>query len=272
MAILEIENLSYRYASGTQALRGVSLAIDAQQCLAFTGQNGAGKSTLLKSIMGLLEPGGGRISLYGEDISRSSTAQIARKVGFVFQNPRLQLFLSSVMAEVSFSPKRLGMPAVKMQTRVYEALRATGLQGREYTHPYELNPAERKLLTIACVLAMNPQILILDEPTGGMDFASVERVIQVIQTCLAEGRTVIMATHDMDLMAHCADRMVVMHQGQIIADGDKREIFTQQDLLASAHLEATAISRLASACNLPASVLTVEEMVDTISEMRRKNG
>jgi energy-coupling factor transport system ATP-binding protein len=268
MLSLEIESLSYRYASGTLALNGVSLAIEANQCVAITGQNGAGKSTLLKSIMGLLKPGGGRISLFGEDISRTSTAQIARQVGFVFQNPRLQLFLSSAMAEVSFGPKRLGIPGGEVQARANAALRATGLQECENTHPYELNPAERKLLTIACALAMDPQILILDEPTGGMDFASVERVIQVIQTCLAQGKTVVMATHDMDLIARCAARMVVMHQGQIIADGDTREIFTQPSLLASAHLEATAISRLASACGLPASILTVEEMVEAIAKRR----
>jgi energy-coupling factor transport system ATP-binding protein len=272
MAVIEIENLSYRYDSGTQALRDVSLAIEANQSLAIVGQNGAGKTTLVKHIMGLLKPSQGKINLYGEDISNTTTAQIARKVGFVFQNPRMQIFLSSLIAEASFGPKRLGMPAEKVQSRAKEALRVLGLNGREDTHPYDLNPSERKLLTIASVISMNPQILILDEPTGGMDFAGVKRVIQVVQTYLAKGRMVITVTHDMDLVARCADRMVVMHQGRIIADGDKREIFTQRDLLASTHLETTAISQLASACDLPASLLTVEEMVDMIAERRGKNG
>ena len=109
MAILEIERVSYRYSNGTLALDGTSLAIEAGECVAISGENGAGKTTLLKSIMGLLKPSQGRICLYGEDIARSSTARLARKLGFVFQNPRNQIFLSSVSAEVSFGPRRLGM-------------------------------------------------------------------------------------------------------------------------------------------------------------------
>ena len=268
MAIIEIENLGYRYGNGAQALRGLSLVIEANESLAIAGENGAGKSTLIKNIMGLLSPTEGKIWLYGEDIAKTTTAQIARKVGFVFQNSRMQIFLSSLLDEVSFGPKRLGMPREEIQARSKEALRVVGLEGRQETHPFDLNPAERKLLTIASALTMDPQILILDEPTGGMDHAGVERVTQVIQTYLADGRTVITVTHDMQLVARCSDRMVVLHQGRIIADGDKRAIFAQADLLASTHLETTAISQLASACNLPASVLTVQEMVETIVEKR----
>jgi len=268
MVLVEIENLSYTYPGGIQALHEVNLRIEANQSVAITGPNGAGKSTLVKAIMGLLKPSEGKIRLFGEELAGTTTAQIAHKVGFVFQNPRMQIFLSTVKAEVGFGPQRLGMPHEEIQSRTKEALFATGLEGQGETHPYDLNPAERKLLAIASAMAMNPQILILDEPTGGMDYISSERVIQVIHTSLVQGRTVITVTHDMDLAARCADRMVVLHHGQIIADGEMRQIFALSRLTEGAQLEATAICQLAKACNLPPSLLTVEEMVEYIASKR----
>ena len=203
MAILEIAQLSYRYGNGTLALDGISLAVETGECVAISGENGAGKSTLLKSIMGLLKLSQGSICLYGEDIARSSTARLARKLGFVFQNPRNQIFLSSVIAEVSFGPRRLGMSPAEIAKRAKQALSVTGLEGLEETHPYDLSPGQRKLLAITCALALEPQILILDEPTSGMDFSEAERARQVMLSYLAQGRTVILATHDMDLAARC---------------------------------------------------------------------
>jgi energy-coupling factor transport system ATP-binding protein len=261
VAIIEIESLSFTYPNGTKALASVDMDIEANQSIAIAGQNGAGKSTLIKVIMGLLKPTTGSVRLFGESTTATTTAKIARRVGFVFQNPRMQIFLGSVLAEVRFGPLRLGMDEGTVQQRVREALQITGLDGREETHPYDLNPAERKLLTIASAISMNPQVLILDEPTGGMDFAGVERVVDVIRAFLADGRTVIIVTHDMDLAARCASRMVVMNQGSILADAETRQIFSQHSLLESAHLEPTAISQLAAACGLPPTLLTVPEMV-----------
>jgi energy-coupling factor transport system ATP-binding protein len=262
MAQIVIDNASYSYDGVNRAIERVNLHIDAIQSVAISGPNGAGKSTLVKMIMGLLRPSEGSIRLFGEDISRVSTAQIARKVGFVFQNPRMQIFHRTVLSEITFAPRRSGIPVEEIPALVTKALIATGLAGKEESHPYDLNPAERRLLAIASALAMDPQILILDEPSAGMDHASLDQVIGVIEMCQAEGKTVIMVTHDIDLAARCTNRLVVIHRGKIVADGDIHQLFTQSELVGSELLEATAIHQLARACNLPGSLLTVKEMVN----------
>lgn len=270
MALIEIDNASYTYDGINWVLEGINLCIVAHQSVSISGPNGAGKSTLVKMIMGLVRPNEGKVTLFDEDIARTSTAQISRKVGYVFQNPRLQIFHRTVLSEVAFSPQRWGMPAGEIKALAREALKATGLENKEYSHPYDLNPAERKLLAIASVLAMNPQVIILDEPTAGMDFASRERVTGVIQACLAEGRTVITVTHDIELAARVASRLVVLLKGRIIADGEIHQLFSQPEQLAAAHLEGTAIQRLSRACDLPASLLTVNEMVDYLVQLKEK--
>ena len=152
------------------------------------------------------------------------------------------------------------MPPEEIRQRVAEALQLTGLSDRSETHPYDMTPADRKLLTIASILSMNPQILILDEPTGGLDFATSNRVMDVVKAQLSQGRTVITVTHDMDFVARCFSRVVVMNQGRIVADGSTAEVFSQHELLQGTHLEPTAIGQLAAFCGLPKTLLTVSEM------------
>jgi energy-coupling factor transport system ATP-binding protein len=261
MAVIELQSISFTYPGGTKALQDASLTVERGESLAVIGQNGAGKTTMIKMVNGLLRPTTGEVHLFGEDISKTSTAKIARKVGFVFQNPRTQIFLGSVQAEAEFGPQRIGMSHEQVRERVTVALELVDLAGRRNVHPYDMTPAERKLLTIASILSMDPQILILDEPTGGLDYVAANRVAAVVENYLAQGRTVITVTHDMDFVARCFQRVVVMNQGRVVRDGPLHEVFKDHELLASTHLEPTAIGQLAAFCDLPRTILSVPEML-----------
>lgn len=262
MRVVELEAIEFTYPGGLPILRGASLAIEAGSSVALVGRNGAGKTTLLKMANGLLRPSSGVVRLFGDDIRDVSTAQISHKVGFVFQDPRAQIFLSTVAEEVAFGPRRVGMSDEEIQRRVSIALELTGLTPYRTSHPYDLAPSERKLLAIASIISMNPQILILDEPTGGMDAAATDTVIRVIDAHLVEGKTVVAASHDMEFVARCFARMAILHEGRIVADGLTHQIFSQHELLASVSLEPTAIGLLAAQCKLPRTLLTVPEMAD----------
>jgi energy-coupling factor transport system ATP-binding protein len=266
MAIIELKSIRFAYPSGTEALHGVSLAVESGESLAVIGQNGAGKTTLIKMVNGLLRPTEGQVRVFGEDIQAVSTAKLARKVGFVFQNPRTQIFLGSVQAEAEFGPRKIGMAEEKVKERVNYALGLVGLSEQSKTHPYDMTPADRKLLTIASIVSMDPQILILDEPTGGLDYVAANRVAAVVEAFLALGRTVITVAHDMDFVARCFKRVVVMKQGRVAADGPTPEVFSQHELLLDTHLEPTAISQLAAVCGLPKTLLTVADMVKYVKE------
>jgi energy-coupling factor transport system ATP-binding protein len=268
MEIIEYDSISFTYPNGTEALFDVNLAINERDVIAIVGQNGGGKTTLVKMTNGLLHPTKGCVRLFGDDIKNTSTAKISRRVGFVFQNPRMQIFLNTVEAEASFGPKRLGMSEAEVNDRVNSALKLVGLQDERETHPYDLSAPERKLLTIASIISMNPEILILDEPSGGLDAASLDRVAHVIDTYREQGRTVITITHDMDFVARCFDRVVVINQGRIVRDGAIHDVFSDHELLASTHLEPTAIGQLSAFCGLPRSLLTVSEMADYVENHR----
>jgi energy-coupling factor transport system ATP-binding protein len=276
MAIIELKAISFTYPGGTKAMNEASLSVESSESLAVIGQNGAGKTTMIKMVNGLLRPTTGEVRLFGADISKTSTAKIARKVGFVFQNPRTQIFLGTVQAEAEFGPQRIGMSHDLVKERVAVALELVGLADRRDVHPYDMTPAERKLLTIASILSMDPQILILDEPTGGLDYVAANRVAAVVEAYLVQGRTVITVTHDMDFVARCFHRVVVMNQGRVVRDGPVHEVFVDHGLLASTHLEPTAIGQLSALCELPRSILSVPEMLHYIENnsqnTRRVNG
>ena len=266
MGIIELNSIRFSYINGTEALHGINLAVESGESLAIIGQNGAGKTTLIKMVNGLLRPNDGQVRVFDQDIRTTSTAIIARKVGFVFQNPRTQIFLGSVQAEAEFGPKKIGMPENKVKEMVGYALELVGLSDHRDTHPYDMTPADRKLLTIASIISMDPQILILDEPTGGLDYVASNRVVAVVEAYQALGRTVITVAHDMDFVARCFNRVVVMNQGRVAADGPTSQVFSQHDLLAITHLEPTAISQLAAWCDLPKTLLTVGAMVKYVKE------
>ncbi|MDP9483268.1 MAG: energy-coupling factor ABC transporter ATP-binding protein, partial [Chloroflexota bacterium] len=246
---LAIEELAHRYPMGVEAVRGVSLAFEPGETVAIVGQNGSGKTTLVKHLNGLLRPSAGRVSLDGADISGTPVHELAATVGFVFQNPDDQLFDRSVEREVAFGPRNLGHPQVAIERSVTEALAAVGLEASRQVNPYDLGLSLRKLVALASVLAMDPAVLVLDEPTTGQDDPGVRRVGRIVDTAARSGRTVIAITHDMEFAADHFGRVVVMREGLVVSDGSPTEVFApgRAGLLASAGLEPPPAAAIGAA-------------------------
>lgn len=260
-----VEELTHRYPTGVEALRGVSLTIDAGESVAIVGQNGSGKTTLVKHLNGLLRPTGGRVLLDGQDTGTVPVHTLAATVGFVFQNPDDQLFDRSVAREVSFGPRNLGRSADEIARAVSDGLAAVGLEASRATNPYDLDLSLRKLVALASVLAMDPAALVLDEPTTGQDGPGVRRVGSIIDGWVASGRTVVAITHDMEFAAEHFRRIVVMRAGLVVADGSPVEVFApgNVELLASAGLEPPPSARIGARLGL-GSTPTVETLLTAL--------
>jgi energy-coupling factor transport system ATP-binding protein len=260
---IRIQGLSFTYPGGIEALRAVSLTIQPGERLAIIGQNGAGKTTLVKHFNGLLRPIAGRVIVAGWDTTEHTTAQMASLVGYVFQNPDDQLFQSSVFAEVSFGPKRLGWGAERVAHQTTEALQRVELSDCANRHPYDLSPGQRKRVALAAVLAMDTPIIILDEPTTGQDWLGVQLIGRIVTQLNAQGKTVITITHDIDFCAENFARVVAMSRGQIVLDGPARQVMLESETLAQTYVEPPQLVRLASRLGLDAAPLTVAEFVDS---------
>ena len=220
MVELRAEGLVHVYAEGgVRALDGVDLRVAPGERVALIGQNGSGKTTLVRHLNGLLRPTEGNVTVDGADAASLTVAQLANRVGLVFQDPDRQVFAGSVRAEVEFGPRNLGRSGTELAAAVSEALAATGLDGEERTNPYDLGQSRRKLLALASVLAMRTPVLVLDEPTTGQDLRGVERVRAIVDEAARAGRTVIAISHDMRFVAETFERVVVMRAGRIILDG-----------------------------------------------------
>ena len=221
---IEFDGLVHRYANGVEAIRGVSLRIEPGEAVAIVGPNGSGKTTLAKHLDGLLRPAEGEVRLDGRSIAADPIARLAATVGFVFQDPADQLFERSVEREVAFGPRNLGFAADRTAALVDAALAATGLDGERTTNPYDLDPTGRKLVALAAVLAMDPAILVLDEPTTGQDPAGVARVRAIVDAWRAAGRTVIAITHDLAFAAAAFGRVLVLRDGALVDDGPPERV------------------------------------------------
>jgi energy-coupling factor transport system ATP-binding protein len=235
-ARLEVVSVGYRYPAGVEALRGVRLTIEPGETVAIVGQNGSGKTTLVRHLVGLLRPTTGHILLDGEPTVATPTAELAATVGLIFQDPSAQLFERTVEREVGFGPRNLRLEAVDLH--VGRALEAVGLADERATNPYDLDPSRRKLVALAGVLAMDPAILVIDEPTTGQDPDGVARVGRLVRAAAAAGRTVIAVTHDIAFAAASFGRIVVLRDGEVILDGPPAEVFddANEGLLATTGL------------------------------------
>ena len=266
VARIAVDGLVHRYPTGVDALRGVSLAFEPGETVAIVGQNGSGKTTLAKHLNGLLRPTGGRVTIDGADIAEEPVHRLAARVGFVFQNPDDQLFDRSVEREVAFGPRNLGRGSDATARAVDAALDAVGLIVSRLTNPYDLDLSLRKLVALASVLAMEPAVLVLDEPTTGQDDPGVRRIGAIVDAVSATGRTVIAITHDMEFAANHFGRIVVMRDGQVIADGPPGAVFApdRTALLASAGIAPPPAARIGGALGLGAT-LTVEAVLAALA-------
>jgi energy-coupling factor transporter ATP-binding protein EcfA2 len=246
-AAIQVLGLRHAYAGGQEALRGIDLEIAPGEAVAIVGQNGSGKTTLAKHLVRILEPGAGSIRIAGRDLAGRTIADAARTVGFVFQDPDRQLFSRSVEREVGFGPRNLGLDDAATRRLVAQALAAVGMTDRAAENPYDLGLSDRKLVALASVLAMDPAILVLDEPTTGQDGPGLERVGALVDAWTATGRTVVAITHDMELAARHFGRIVVLRAGLVVADGPPAAVLaaTNEGLLASTGLEPPPLARLA---------------------------
>jgi len=265
VATITVENLHFHYTPGVPVLRGITLSIQ-PGTVAIIGQNGAGKSTFVRLLNGLLKPVEGYVQVDGVDTRSVSVATMARSVGLVFQNPGDQLFKSRVLDEVMFGPLNLKWPEEKARERALAALRQVGLEGVEEKNPYDLGLAERKLVTVAGILAMDTPVVVLDEPTIAQDRDGVLRLGEVVTSLRQEGRTVITITHDMDFVARYFERVLVFQNGRVLLDGTAPEVFSRADILSAAGLEPPQIAQLSMALGMNPPALTVEEFVELMQQ------
>ncbi len=232
--VFRIQGMDFSYVEDSPIFSDFSLSLDARST-AIVGENGAGKTTLVKLLKGLLSPQKGDI-LYGrENIKEKTVASLAKEVGYVFQNPDDQIFQSNVLQEVMFGPKNLGMKNAEEMAN--EALEMVGLSHQAQANPYDLSLQERKMIAIASVIAMDPKVMILDEPTIAQDSVGKDRIANIIKVLRAKGKCVIAILHDMDFVLENFERVMVLFHGKILAEGEAEEVFCQDEILQQAKLE-----------------------------------
>lgn len=258
--VLEVDALSHVYPNGFQALRNISFKVRRGEFVALIGQNGAGKTTLAKHFNGLLRPSSGRVLIDGEETSGRKVSSLARKVGFVFQNPDHQIFCDTVAKEAAFGPKNLGFAEREVRNRVAAALRAVGLEHRAEDSPHGLSRGERQRLALASVLAMETGVIVLDEPTTGQDHKEALEMMDLAADLNRKGHTILFITHDMALVARYAQRVLVLCEGALLLDGSADEVFAQPEALSRTLVEPPQIVKLASRLGLR-HILTPEDMV-----------
>jgi len=242
--IIEIQDLEFAYPDGTKALQQVSFRITHGESVALIGANGAGKSTILLHLNGCLFPTKGSARIGDVPITKSTLQSIRRTVGMVFQNPDDQLFMPTVYDDVAFGPLNLGFPLEEVQLKVMSALEQVGLAHVKNKSPYRLSEGQKRSIAIATVLSMNPDILVMDEPTSNLDPKSRRNLINLLQTFT---HTKIIATHDLDMVLDICERTIILNNGRIVADGKTIELFQNADLLEQSHLEQPLrLNRLSS--------------------------
>jgi energy-coupling factor transport system ATP-binding protein len=265
--MIEVEDVYFSYPNGVEALKGVSLVIKNGEFVAIMGQNGAGKTTLVKHFNGLLKPSQGTVRVDGVETKKTSVAALSRNAGFVFQNPDHQLFSETVEEEIAFALKNFGFEADVTEQRVSWALNLLGLVQYRKTSPFLLSGGERKRVALASVLAWNPNILILDEPTIGQDYQQKEKLRQFIVQMQTQGKTVVIVTHDVEFLAECNPRVMLMKEGTIVADGEGKEILTTPEVLAKSSIVLPQIAQIfmkLTSLGLPKNVIDVYDAKEIV--------
>ena len=268
--MIELRNVHYTYPIGVPALHGISLSIRDGERVGIIGQNGSGKTTLMKLLNGLLKPNKGEVLINNERTSDKSIAQLSRIVGYVFQNPDDQIFSSSIMDEVAFGPINLGFKKSDVNNLVKEPLLKVGLWDRRKSHPYDLGYNRRKLITIASILAMNTDVIILDEPTTGQDPVGKKVVTNIVEG-LGRDKTFIVASHDIEFIAETCDRVIVLNDGLLVLDDTARNVFSKSLLLKKMGLNPPMITRVCQMVKgLSNDLLSVNEALDAVLKKERK--
>lgn len=268
---LRTRDLWYEYDTEIPALNGVDLRIPDNAYLAVVGQNGSGKTTLVKHFNGLLKPTRGEVWVYDRSTKSATVGELAHQVGYIFQNPDHQIFCATTREEIGFGPRNLGLAPGEVRARVDEALEIFALTPYADIPPAVLGYGLRRKVSIAAVYAMRPQILILDEPSIGLDWRSAQELMTRVDDLHDQGHTIILVTHDMRLVAEYTHQTLVMHQGDVLAYGPTGEILCRTEKLERAQIAPPQINRLAhrlSDLGFDGRALTVEAFCSVYSEIR----
>ena len=269
MKDLVIKNVSFSYPGDFLAVDDISMEIKGGENVAIVGQNGAGKSTTVKMMNGLLKPSKGDILVGDMNTKDYTTAQIAKYVGYVFQNPDDQIFHATVDEEVRFGPKYMKLEQAEEDKRVDFALKLTGMDEFKDENPMNLPLSMRKFVTIAAVIAMDADILIFDEPTAGQDIEGNKRLSEILKELHKIGKTVITISHDMEFVVDNFDRVIVMAKKKVVREGTPEEIFWDLETLKYAMLHQPYVSRVCGALNVKKNVIRMEDAVDEILKLKK---
>jgi energy-coupling factor transporter ATP-binding protein EcfA2 len=260
--VIEVRALQHRYPNGLVALHGADLVINRGEFVAMVGQNGSGKTTLIKHFNGLLMPSAGQVLVNGQPSAGQTVLELGRTVGYVFQNPDHQIFAETVFDEVAFGPRNHGAPPDAVKLHVTEALAAVGLEGREAEDPFSLTKGERQRVAVASILATRPQVIILDEPTTGLDYKEQRNMMDLVRRLNEAGHTVVCVTHTMWVVAEYAHRTVVVKDGRIWMDGPTRQVMAREAELVQASLKPPQLVRISN--RLGGTLLTLAECTQAI--------
>jgi energy-coupling factor transport system ATP-binding protein len=266
--IIEVSHLRHSYLGDHDDLKDVNLTINKGEFVAIIGQNGAGKTTLARHIIGLLKPDAGAITVNGRAIADRSVAELSREVGYVFQNPDEQIFTDSVEDELRFGPRNLNKGSEYTDGIVEEVLQDIGLHKYREVWPKYLSKGERQRLAMGSIITMEPDVVIVDEPTTGQDWRETLWIMDLLRKLNQKGKTIIIITHNMEIVTRYCNRVLVMSQGELILDGTPKEIFTRRDKLKEAYLRPTDITYIAqNIAFMPDDIISVDEFYQVFREM-----
>ena len=246
MNIIETKNISYNYPDGSKALQKVNFKVEEGTKVALLGANGAGKSTLFLHFNGILKPTSGTVFVDGEEVKydKKSLLRIRQKLGIVFQNPDDQLIAPTVKEYVAYGPLNIGLSNEEINDRVKESLKRVGMEGVEKKAPHQLSGGEKKKVAIAGILAMRPKIMVLDEPTSGLDPKGASQIMKLLYELNQGGITIVISTHDVDMVPLYASKVYIMSEGRLIKEGSPQEIFKDVTTVRDANLRLPRIAHL----------------------------
>ena len=263
-------DVDFTYEDGTEALRGITLDIWKGEHIALVGGNGSGKTTLAKHLNGLLTPTGGTVTVGGFDTCKEPVARLARTVGYVFQNPDHQLFCPTVADEVQFGPRNFGLSDSEIAEKTNRALEFMAIDHLKVEPPMSLSLGDRRRVSIASVIATDPEMIVLDEPFTGLDVKEAEELMRVVNGINREGKTIILITHDMRVVAEHSERVIVLAEGRLTLDCKTRKVFSESRLLRDSGLIPPPVSQLAhrlSEHGVSPETLTVNELAEEIARL-----
>ncbi len=266
---IQFTDLHFSYPSGDEALKGISLDFSGTEPVALIGQNGSGKTTFAKHFNGILRPTSGTLLIDGEDIHSKTTAEWSARIGYVFQNPQDQLFLETVKKELEFGPKKIKMAQERIDENVRYAAQLCQMDDKLSVHPFDLSPTQRKFCTIASIIAMDPEVILLDEPTGGQDYDGNRLLEDIIKDLHKKGKLIITISHDMDFVIRNFERVIVLCDGKVIIDADTRTAFSKVEELASTFIEPPPVTRIGQALGFDETVIDIQQFF-TCFDKRKK--